>query len=112
MKRRRAMKLFMLALVMLFVAGLAGNVGAAAPREPEEIWQELLKLPSDERQKRLVAGAKAEGKAIVYGNISADHLQKLRIDFDKRYGAKLDAYPPSAKPVPNLLITEPPTPNL
>ena len=33
---------------------------AASPREPEEIWQELLKLPADERQKRLVAGARAE----------------------------------------------------
>jgi hypothetical protein len=65
---------------------------AASPREPEEIWQELLKLPADERQKRLVAGARAEGKAIVYGNISADHLERLRVDFDKRYGVKLDGY--------------------
>ncbi len=54
------MKVFMLALMSLFVVGSACDVGAAAPREPEEIWQELLKLPGDERQKRLVAGAKGQ----------------------------------------------------
>jgi len=79
---------------------------AASPREPEEIWQELLKLPADERQKRLVAGARAEGKAIVYGNISADHLERLRIDFDKRYGVKLDGYRAAGERVANRLLTE------
>ena len=40
------MKVFMLVLMSLFVVGSARDVGAAAPREPEEIWQELLKLPA------------------------------------------------------------------
>src|ERR1051325_9662155 len=101
------MKCFMLALVMLFVAGSTRDAGAgAAAREPEEIWQELLKLPSEERQKRLVTGARTEGKAIVYGNISADHLEKLRIDFDKRYGVKLDGYRASGERVANRLLTQ------
>ena len=47
---------------------------------------------------------KAEGKAIVYGNISADHLEKLRIDFDKRYGVKLDGYRASGERVANRLL--------
>lgn len=84
----------------------AGDLLAAGVREPEEIWQELLKLPSEERQKRLVAGARAEGKAVVYGNISADHLERLRIDFDRRYGVKLDGYRASGERVANRLLTE------
>jgi iron(III) transport system substrate-binding protein len=80
---------------------------AAAVREPEEVWQELLKLPNEERQKRLVAGAKAEGgKAILYGNISSDHLERLRVDFDKRYGIKIDGYRASGERVANRLLTE------
>ena len=80
---------------------------AAAAREPEDLWQELLKLPNDERQKRLVAGAKAEGgKAIIYGNISSDHLERLRVDFDKRYGVKIDGYRASGERVANRLLTE------
>jgi len=80
---------------------------AAAAKEPEEIWQELNKLPADERQKRLVAGAKSEGgKAILYGNVSSDHLERLRIDFDKRYGIKIDGYRASGERVANRLLTE------
>ena len=96
--------IFALAVLNAFLP--AAIAGAASPREPEEIWQELLKLPMDERQKRLVAGARAEGKAIVYGNISADHLEKLRVDFDKRYGVKLDGYRASGERVSNRLLTE------
>jgi iron(III) transport system substrate-binding protein len=100
---RRAMGWTLLALV---VAAWTEDLRAAAAKEPEAIWQELLKLPSEERQKRLVAGARAEGKAVVYGNISADHLERLRIDFDKRYGVKLDGYRASGERVANRLLTE------
>jgi hypothetical protein len=44
--------LSMLLLVVLAIEGFS-----AAAKDPEEIWQELGKLPNDERQKRLVAGA-------------------------------------------------------
>jgi len=101
------MKFVMLVFAMFLFAGIAREAkAAAAPREPEEIWQELNKLPADERQKRLVAGARAEGKAIVYGNISADHLEKLRVDFDKRYGVKLEGYRASGERIANRLLTE------
>jgi len=104
------MKSFGHLLIIFFLSALFTAMNdqahAASPREPEEIWQELLKLPSEERQKRLVTGARTEGKAIVYGNISADHLEKLRIDFDKRYGVKLDGYRASGERVANRLLTE------
>src|SRR2546426_12840569 len=47
-------------LVLGLVLSSFTNISA---KEPEEIWQELGKLPGAERQKRLVAGAKAEGTA-------------------------------------------------
>ena len=96
------------ALLIIVIAALASQQAfAATAREPEEIWQELNKLPADERQKRLVAGAKSEGgKAILYGNISSDHIERLRVDFEKRYGVKLDSYRASGERVANRLLTE------
>ncbi len=97
---------WIVAFVLAVLRVTSADAIAAAARQPEEIWQELLKLPSEERQKRLIAGARAEGKAVLYGNISADHLERLRVDFDKRYGIKLDGYRASGERVANRLLTE------
>jgi hypothetical protein len=91
---------------VLVLLSLSSPLFAAAAKEPEEIWQELAKLSLEERQKRLVAGAKAEGKAVLYGNISADHVERLRGDFEKRYGIKLDGFRASGERVANRLLTE------
>jgi hypothetical protein len=40
----------------------------------------MLELPGDERQKHLVAGAKAKGSAIVYGNIPVSNSAKNSIE--------------------------------
>src|SRR6266508_2420957 len=96
--------LAILSMLLLVVRATEGF--SAAAKDPEEIWQELGKLPTDERQKRLVAGARAEGKAILYGNVSADHLERLRSDFDKRYNVKRDGYRASGERVANRLLTE------
>jgi iron(III) transport system substrate-binding protein len=103
MKRRA----FYLGVLMLVVSiALSSSARAAVSKEPEEVWQELLKLPNDERQKRLVDGARAEGKAILYGNVSADHQERLRVDFEKRYGVKLEGYRASGERAANRLLTE------
>jgi iron(III) transport system substrate-binding protein len=81
-------------------------VGIAFAKEPEEIWQELNKLPREEREKRLIAGAKAEGKVVLYGNLSADHLEKAKVDFEKRYPVKLDSYRASGERIANRVLTE------
>ena len=101
-------RMAMTIMILLIVALLAplSDVFAAAAKEPEELWQELNKLPPDERQKRLVAGARAEGKAVMYGNISNDHLERLRVDFEKRYGVKIDGFRASGERVANRLLTE------
>jgi iron(III) transport system substrate-binding protein len=97
---------WIVAFVLAVLRVTSADAIAAAVRQPEEIWQELAKLPSEERQKRLIAGARAEGKAVLYGNISADHLERLRVDFDKRYSVKLDGYRASGERVANRLLTE------
>ena len=89
-------------LLALFVSTRAIALG----KEPEEIWQELSKLSREEREKRLVAGAKAEGKVILYGNLSADHLEKAKVDFEKRYPVKLDGYRASGERIANRVLTE------
>ncbi len=90
-------------LVLGLVLSSFTNISA---KEPEEIWQELGKLPGAERQKRLVAGAKAEGTAVLYSNISEDNIQKLRPDFEKRYPVKLDSYRASGERIANRVLTE------
>src|ERR1043166_6733606 len=103
MKNRTFRRQNLFPLVSLFFL-LAPIHGFA--KEPEEIWQELNKLPREEREKRLVAGAKTEGKAILYGNLSADHLEKTKIDFERRYAVKLDGYRASGERIANRVLTE------
>lgn len=90
----------LLLVVLLF---RPDNVSA---KEAEEVWQELGKVSSAERQKRLLAGAKAEGLVILYSNISADNFEKLRVDFERRYSIKLDHYRASGERIANRVLTE------
>jgi iron(III) transport system substrate-binding protein len=80
--------------------------GFAHAKEPEEIWRELEKLPAPERQKRLVEGAKSEGKVTFYGSLSADNLEKLRVEFEKLYPLKLEIWRASGEKSANRLLTE------
>jgi iron(III) transport system substrate-binding protein len=93
-------------IIFLFAPFFNSNAVSAASREPEEIWQELSKLSRDEREKRLVAGARAEGKAVLYGNLSADHLEKAKVDFERRYPVKLEGYRASGERIANRILTE------
>jgi iron(III) transport system substrate-binding protein len=91
-------------LVLIGCLTFAARPGGA--KEPEEIWQELGQLSGAERQTRLLAGAKAEATVVTYSNISEDNMQKLRVDFEKRYPIKLDAYRASGERVANRVLTE------
>src|SRR5919197_5714161 len=102
MKTLRA-RLYAGVLLILAIL-LVSKTGSA--KEPEEVWQELAKLSSAERQSRLVAGAKAEGTMVLYSNISEDNIQKLRPDFEKRYPVKLDSYRASGERIANRVLTE------
>jgi len=97
---------FTIAFVLLFPSFYGSYAFSAAAKEPEEIWQELARLSREEREKRLIAGARAEGKAVLYGNLSADHLEKAKVDFEKRYPVKLEGYRASGERIANRVLTE------
>lgn len=76
-------------------------------KEPEEIWRELGKLSGEERQTRLISGAKAEGTVVFYVNVSTDLVQPLRVDFEKRYpGVKMEFWRGSGERTSNRVLTE------
>ena len=76
-------------------------------KDPEEIWKDLSALSGEERQRRLMSGAKAEGKALFYVNISADHVEPLRQDFESRYpGIKFEFWRGSGERTSNRILTE------
>ncbi len=86
---------------------LALIASATEGKEPEEIWRELQKLSGEERQKRLLSAAKSEGKVLFYVNLSADHVEPLRVDFEARYpGVKLEFWRGSGERTSNRMLTE------
>ena len=92
--------------LLLFVGFLLFAFNQVSAKEPEEIWRELGKLSGPERQEQLSAGAKTEGKAVLYGNINAEQLEKLRGDFEKRFPVKLEVYRASGERISNRFLTE------
>lgn len=95
---------FFLAALTMCVAFYSGR---GFGKEPEEIWRELGKLSGEERQTRLISGAKAEGTVAFYVNVSADHVQPLRVDFEKRYpGVKMEFWRGSGERTSNRVLTE------
>ena len=85
---------------------LSSRLTHVSAKEPEEIWRELNKLSGAERQKQLLSGAKTDGKAVLYGNLNAEQLEKLRVDFEKRYPLKLEVYRASGERIANRFLTE------
>ncbi len=91
------------AVWVFFALSASADISA---KEPEEVWHELGKVSGAERQKRLLAGAKAEGLVVLYSNISADNFEKLRVDFERRFVIKLDHYRASGERIANRVLTE------
>ncbi len=94
----------------LLVVGLLGllsfYVSPALSKEPEDIWAELARLSGGERPKRLLSGARSEGKVVFYTNLSADHLELLRQDFEGRFQVTLESWRASGEKTANRFLTE------
>ncbi len=58
---------------------------SAAANQPEEIWQSLEKLPTGEREKKLVEGAQSEGEVVWYTNSGAENATRYVQAFKKIY---------------------------
>ena len=59
-----------------------------------------------EREKQLLSGAKNEGKAVLYGNLNAEQLEKLEVDFKSADQLELKVYRASGERISNRLMTE------
>ncbi len=97
--------------IMFIIAGAFVAItlfpGQLLAKEPEEIWRELDKLSGEERQKRILAGASAEGKVVFYVNLSADHVEPLRLDFERRYPMiKFEFWRAPGEKTSNRVLTE------
>jgi iron(III) transport system substrate-binding protein len=54
-------------------------------QSPEEIWKSLEKLPAQEREKKLIEGARQEGEMIWYTNTGVENANRYIQAFKKRY---------------------------
>ena len=57
----------------------------AAANAPEEIWKSLEKLQPDEREKKLMESAKAEGEMLWYTNSGMENAGRYIQAFKKKY---------------------------
>jgi iron(III) transport system substrate-binding protein len=90
----------------LLLLGLLVYLPAAFSKEPEDIWAELARLSAGERQKQLLSGARSEGKVVFYTNLPADHLERLRQDFENRFQVTLEGWRASGEKTANRFLTE------
>ena len=73
-----------ISLFLFIVVTLGPSFGAAA-KSPEEIWKELEKVSSVEREKKLIEGAKSEGEMIWYTNSGLENATRYIQAFKKIY---------------------------
>lgn len=77
-----SIRLFVVAC--LFFVSPAVSVGAPA-KNAEEVWMALEKLSPEERQKKLIEGAKAEGEMMWYTNTGLENAARYIQAFQKAY---------------------------
>jgi iron(III) transport system substrate-binding protein len=81
------MKQILASFLVLFsyLAVCAHAAHSAAARSSEEIWKGLEQLPSAEREKKLVEGAKSEGEMLWYTNSGVENATRYIQAFKTKY---------------------------
>ena len=64
----------------------------SAQTKPPRTLSELVAYSGADREKILVAGAKAEGKVTWYTSLAGSSYKELAQGFEKKYGVKVDVY--------------------
>src|SRR6266516_6272965 len=72
-------------MTLMAVIGLFSAVPVLRAEIVESKLAALEKLPAQERQQRLLEGAKSEGEALVYANMDVAAMKPLTEGFMKRY---------------------------
>jgi iron(III) transport system substrate-binding protein len=78
-------RLHIFILAVLFVSGFAPRTFCAAVPAPEEIWRSLEKLSPDERNAKLIEGARKEGEMVWYTNSGIENATRYIQAFRKNY---------------------------
>ena len=73
-------------LSLFCLIGIAGiSVDRAFARDMQDVLKELRGLHDDEREARLIDGAKQERKVVLYGTTGVDDMKVLFDAFKKKY---------------------------
>ncbi|MGZ8500775.1 MAG: ABC transporter substrate-binding protein, partial [Candidatus Binatia bacterium] len=78
-------------ITILFILGTLFGVVSAQTKPPRAL-SELVDYSGADREKILVAGAKAEGKVTWYTSLAGSSYKELAQGFEKKYGVKVDVY--------------------
>ena len=78
-------------ITILFILGNLVGVVSAQTKHPRTL-SELVAYSGADREKILVAGAKAEGKVTWYTSLAGSSYKELAQGFEKKYGVKVDVY--------------------
>ena len=81
-------KMFGAALAMLFSISINAN---AQTKKPVSL-AELAAYTGADREQRLIAGAKGEGKVTWYTSLAGSSYKDLASGFEKKYGIKIESY--------------------
>ena len=94
----------MLILVAALVA--AGIAGPAAAQKTNPVMAELAGYSGADREQKLLAGAKKEGKLSIYTSAQTDDMGALVKAFEAKYGIKVDVWRSSSEKVLQRAIQE------
>lgn len=119
-KKKRAWFGYSMAIIFLMMGmgipssfGAAAKGGTAPPNLPqsyksvEELYAALAKLPFDQRQEAILAGAKKEGKVVLYVTADEANLNPVFKGFEQRYpGMKVEYFRALAEETVAKALTE------
>ncbi|MDB5761669.1 MAG: transporter substrate-binding protein [Herminiimonas sp.] len=89
---------------LLSILLIASAVPAWAADNPS--IASLVSYQGADRQQRLIAGAKKEGSLSVYTSISSAAAQKLKADFEQKYGIKIKLWRAGDRAVLQKIVSE------
>src|ERR1043166_1673794 len=79
-------------LAALLIAALIDNTAGAQAKKPATV-ADLAAYTGADREQRLVAGAKAEGKVVWYTSLAGSSYKELAKGFESKYpGVKIEPY--------------------
>ena len=99
-------------LLFMMTTGITSSFGAAAPELPQyksvdELYAALAKLPFDQRQAAILAGALKEGKIVTYEANTEESIGPVFKGFEKKYpGMEVEFFRTVAEEIVVKAMTE------